>query len=226
MKRLLFLIAFSLFTFSNSAFAQGVDYLRKANEAFIKGNYSYAVTMYKMYYVETAKDVPELRKMAEDCKGFLESGDAAVARNDIETARANYTALLKLNPEDNNVISKLDKLETPVNVPTNLEIGDEFMGGTVAYIDNTRRHGFVIHSVSKTPNKSLSDAIQTCPKGLRLPSKAEFGCMVEHYGKLPLLRFQNYYVIDRDGNCYYFTASNAIYADLGGRGFAIYLKDF
>ena len=71
MKKILLLITLFLFTLSNSAIAQQIDYLKKANEAFIKGNYAYAVTMYKMDYVESGKDLSELHHQAVLCRDYL-----------------------------------------------------------------------------------------------------------------------------------------------------------
>ena len=171
MKRLLFLIVLYLFTLSNSVFAQGVDYLRKANEAFIKGNYSYAVTMYKMYYVETGKDVSELQRQAELCRDYLKKADNAALTKDYATATVYYQKILELNPEDASVKSKLSTLKNSMS-SSGLKLGQEYMGGRIAYIDNTGKHGFVITYISKE-SMTYSKGIKKAPKGSRVPTLRE-----------------------------------------------------
>ena len=90
----IFLLAFLQFI-AVFASAQGIDYFKKANEAFIKGNYTYAVTMYKMYYVETGKNVSELQRQAELCRDNLKKADDAALTKDYATADEWETAEIK-----------------------------------------------------------------------------------------------------------------------------------
>ena len=171
MKKLIVLIAISLFTLGNSGFAQEIDYLRKANEAFIKGNYTYAVNMYNMYYAETGKDVSELKRQAELCRDYLKNADDAALTKDYATASTYYQKILELNPEDTSVKSKLSNLESDVS-SSGLKLGQEYMGGRIAYIDNTGKHGFVITSISKEP-MTHHKGLKKTPKGSRVPTLRE-----------------------------------------------------
>ncbi len=156
---------------SNSAIAQQIDYLKKANEAFIKGNYAYAVTMYKMYYVETGKDISELQHQAVLCRDYLKNADDAALTKDYATATMNYKKILELNPEDASVKTKLSSLKNVVSTPS-LKLGQEYLGGRIAYIDNTGKHGFVITHISIEPMTHYK-GIKETPKGSRVPTLRE-----------------------------------------------------
>ncbi len=229
----IFLLAFLQFI-AVFASAQGIDYLKKANEAYINGNYNYAVTMYKMYYAETGSDISALQKQAEQCRDYLKSGDDAAIAKDYATARHNYQLVLNLNPEDLSTKSKLASLQNTLSVPSGLKVGDEYLGGTVAHIDNTGRHGFIINSISKYPIEdeiSHKKALDSCPEGLRLPSLNELKLMAQHINVLPLYDDVDYYVCDE--NITFFIMKEhgnylryKVLSRYKTRGYAIYIKDF
>ena len=153
------------------AWAQVIDYLQKANASFIAGNYSHAVTMYRMYYAETGRDVSALLKVAEQCRNYLREGDDAAIAGNNEDAEKKYKEVLKLNPDDESVKTKLSSIHAQTH-HNGLQIGQEYNGGRVAYIDNTGKHGFLIMAISKVPT-THRDGLQQCPKDCRVPTLRE-----------------------------------------------------
>ncbi len=148
---------------SLSSFAQEAP----AKRAFVSGDYNAAVGFYKtaIATIEEGKSVSDLNaslKLAQRCASLLSKADEQYEKTMFEEARANYQALLNLNPSDRHAERRLSSCDAEIASAAQIKRDNEAWGKARSiFIDKMDVEAVQLY-LSDFPNAEHKNEAQDC----------------------------------------------------------------
>lgn len=199
LKKFVF-IAFCIMCSYGSICAQEVNYLEQAYELYGVGKYEQAQKALNMYSFMTGSQDKALEERIRYCLNFQTLARQAELTGDYITAKLYYEGILKYNSQDTQVNATISKLNALIKKQTNqastssnsaskkaLRIGDKYNNYTICYLDNTRKHGWIMKYQYSNKHKSRHPSHPSYGgDGWRVPSVEEMKLIFPNRYKLGL----------------------------------------